>query len=159
MYSTVVATAENTLQALNRLVSVLRGRNFRIVSITTGRTQNSATNYTTIVADSTHTKAERIVSCLNKLDEVHHAEELRASHCLCREFAIVKVVRNQESESTIDSLVASHKARIADCTGDIMILETVGEPQAVAWVIAALRTEWIKDVVRVGPIAMPRGQD
>ena len=158
MVSTIVAFAEHSLHSTNRLISALRGRNFRILSITTGRTLAPDVAAATIVVDADQTPPQRVAVCLEKLEQVWNVRDVSADG-VQRELALLKIVPTDHGRTTVESLVRTGAARLADQTGGTLILEVSGDSAALDRTIGALLGHGLEDVVRVGPIAMTRGSD
>lgn len=70
MHSTIVVHAADTLLALNRVISLLRGRHFAVTSFATGPDESRGLARITIVVDTATTPAARVVACLEKLQDV-----------------------------------------------------------------------------------------
>jgi acetolactate synthase-1/3 small subunit len=156
MQSTLIARGQDGLSTLNRIVSLLRGRSFGIVSLTAGRTDEPGVAHVTIVVDASRTPPDRVVSCLEKLADVSSVEELDPAHTVQRELALVKIVRTDGVTSQLSSLVGV-AARIVDLSEASAIVEVVGTPQEVDDTIAAMRDVGVLEVARLGQVAMTRG--
>ena len=130
MQATLIARGQDSLATLNRIVSLLRGRSFGIVSVTSGRTDAPGMAHVTIVVDASRTSPDRVVSCLEKLEDVSSVEEVDPAHAVQRELALIKVARTDATTSCLSSLVRAGAARIVDSSETTAIVEVVGTPQA-----------------------------
>ncbi len=157
MQSTLIARGQDGLATLNRIVSLLRGRSFAIVSLTAGRTDAPGIAHVTIVVDASRTSPDRVVSCLEKLEDVSSVEEVDPAHAVQRELALVKVARTDATTSRLSSLVGAGAARIVDSSETTAIVEVVGTPQEVDAAIAAMQDLGVLEVARMGQVAMARG--
>src|SRR5687768_4127166 len=105
MQSTLIARGLDGLSTLNRIVSLLRGRSFGIVSLTAARTDAPGVAHVTIVVDASRTRPDRVASCLEKLEDVLSVEEIDPAHAVQRELALIKVARTEATTSRLSSLV------------------------------------------------------
>jgi acetolactate synthase-1/3 small subunit len=159
MHSTIAVLTDNTLLGINRLVSGLRGRSFKVVSFTSGRTLAPDVAAATIVVDSEHSPVARVTVCLEKIEQVWNVREVSAVGGVQRELALLKVTGSADGRAAAAALVEAGAARQIDQTGDTLILEVADEPAGVDRAIAALLGHGLHDVVRIGPIAMTRGPE
>jgi acetolactate synthase-1/3 small subunit len=155
MRTTFNVVGENTLFTLNRLVSLLRGRRFDVVSLTPARTADHATTSITVVVDGARVRPERVVSCVEKLDEVFDVAVVEPDMAVRRELALVKVHHTRAADTMVDALGAD-LARVVDRTAGTMIVELVGEPEAVDRAVDAL-AGGILAMARIGAVALERG--
>src|SRR5262249_12409014 len=108
--STIVVSVDNSLQSVNRLISMLRGRNFQISSITTGRTLAPDVAALTIVVDAQRTPPHRVAVCLEKMEEVRNVCDVSAD--VQRELALLKLKQTDHARWTADVLVRAGIARL-----------------------------------------------
>ena len=157
MESTLIARGLDGLSTLNRIVSLLRGRSFGIVSLNAARTDAPGVAHVTIVVDASRTPPDRVVSCLEKLEDVLSVEEINPAHAVQRELALIKIARNQATTSRLSSLAGAGGVRILDDHGTTAIVEIVGSPQEVDEAIGAMQELGVLEVARMGQVAMTRG--
>lgn len=155
MRTTLNIFGENTLFTLNRLVSLLRGRRFDVVSLTPARTLDRGTMSITVVVDGARVRPDRLASCVEKLDEVFGVALVERDTAVRRELALVKVHHTGAAATIVDAL-GTHVARVVDRTADTMIVEIVGDPEAVDRAVDALGGG-ILAMARVGEVALVRG--
>ena len=72
---TFIAYVEDLPGVLNRITSLLRRRNYNIVSLTVGRTEREGTSRMTIVVEADEDAARRIEANLYKLVNVLSVED------------------------------------------------------------------------------------
>jgi acetolactate synthase-1/3 small subunit len=157
MHVMIVASARNTFQALNRVVSLLRGRDFHVESLAVARSEHSEVVRLTIVVDPTRTRAERVASCLEKLEEVWSVRRIEGSDVVQREMALIKFIEASVPGELVSAIVASHAARVIERSGGAAILEIVGPPGEVDHAIDSLPRAAILEIARPGQFAMARG--
>jgi len=76
MKHVLVARVENKPGVLNRVASLFRRRNFNIISLTVGETEDPAVSRMTIVVDASKTDASMVQRNLLKLINVIDVEDL-----------------------------------------------------------------------------------
>jgi acetolactate synthase-1/3 small subunit len=157
MTTMLVASARGSLQALNRVVSLLRGRDFRIASLTTMTSETSDVVRLAIAVDASRTRPARVSSCLDKLEEVWSVRELEPSDAVTRELAVVKVSAAALATERVASSVAAGSTRVLERNADTAILEITGAPPDVEAVVRALPPALVIEVARLGPLVMSRG--
>jgi len=157
MTSMLVASARGSLQALNRVVSLLRGRDFQIASLTTMASETSDMVRFAIAVDASRTRPARVSSCLDKLEEVWSVRELQPADAVTRELAVVKVVAAAVGVEPVVSLVAAGSTRVLERNADTAILEVTGSSADVEAVVRALPTASVVEIARLGPLVMSRG--
>jgi acetolactate synthase-1/3 small subunit len=156
MSSIFVASVQDSLQALNRVVSLLRGRNFRIDSLTMARSEQPEVARLTVLVDATQPRPQRVASCLDKLEEVWGVREVDPSEVVRRQAALVKVNDSEAVRDWIASLPVSGAARVAERSGGVAILELFGTPEEVEYAIASLPPDSIIECARLGQFVMLR---
>jgi acetolactate synthase-1/3 small subunit len=152
----IVASALNTLQALNRVVSLLRGRDFQVESLAVARSERSDVARLTIVIDTTRTRPERVTACLDKLEEVWGARCVERSDLIRRETALVKCMEDVVLEDTIT--LGAVAARLIERRDGTAVLEIAGAPEEVDDAIGSLPPASILEITRLGQLVMARGR-
>jgi acetolactate synthase-1/3 small subunit len=153
----LVASARGSLQALNRIVSLLRGRDFQIESLTATRSETSDVIRIAIGVDASRTRAGRVAACLDKLEEVWSVRQFQPSELVRRELALIKVVAAAVGAEPVVSLMARGTMRVIELNDHTAILEGTGPPEDVDEVIRSLPPASIVEVARLGPLMMSRG--
>jgi acetolactate synthase small subunit len=157
MTTMLVASARGSLQALNRVVSLLRGRDFHIASLTTMASETSEVVRFAIAVDASRTRPARVSSCLDKLEEIWSVREVRPSDAVTRELAVVKVAAAALGSEPVVSFVAAGSTRILEQNADTAILEITGASADVEVVVSGLPPAFVIEVARLGPLVMSRG--
>jgi acetolactate synthase-1/3 small subunit len=157
MHAMIVASSLNTLQALNRVVSLLRGRDFHVESLAVARSERSDVSRLTIVVDATRTRPERVASCLDRLEDVWSVRRVERSEVVRREAALIKFIEDSVPGELVNAVVGSGAARVIERSGGAAILEIVGAPEEVDDVIGSLPPTSILEVARLGQLVMARG--
>jgi acetolactate synthase-1/3 small subunit len=157
MTSILVASVRDSLQALNRVVSLLRGRNFRIDSLTLAQSERPGVARLTVVVDESHVRPQRVASCLDKLEEVWSVREAQPTDVVRRQAALVKVSDSEATRAWIALLPPSGTVRVVERGGGAAILELFGSPEDVDRTIASLPPASVIELARPGPFVMRRG--
>ncbi len=158
MHALIVASARNTLHALNRVVSLLRGRNFHVESMAVTRSERSEVTRLAIVVDATRTRPERVASCLDNLEEVWSVRRVERSEVVRREAALIKFIEHSVPDELVFAVVGSGAARVIERSGGAAILEIVGSPEEVDDAIGSLPPVSILEIARLGQLVMVRGK-
>ena len=158
MHYTLIALVEDKPGVLNRVASLFRRRNFNIVSLAVGSTEQPGVSRMTIVTDCENdTEAHKIEANLYKLVNVIDVQDLTGQPSVTRELVLIKVKATPERRSEINNLVAIFRARIVDVAPDSVIVEATGTEDKIEGIIELLSPIGIMEIVRTGQIAMMRG--
>ncbi len=152
----LVASVHDSLQALNRVVSLLRGRQFAIDTLTLARSEQPEMARLTLVVNDSQSKPERVASCLEKLEEVSIVHEAHPAESLCREMALVKLMDSPAVADWLAAHIASGPARLAERGQGSVILELCGTPDDVSRLMSSLPPASMVESSRVGPVVMRR---
>ena len=154
---TIVADVEDKLITLNRVVSLLRARQFSTVSIGTAKTERPGVVRLTVVVDSEHTPPSRVVACLSKLEDVWNVNERSLNAALCRELALVKVAVKPGAAALPPDLAQHGSIRVVHRDDHVMVLEVVAEPEEVDRILRALESFGILELVRASHLTIEPG--
>jgi len=155
---TLAALVENKPGVLNRVVSLLRRRNFNVDSLTVGRTQNPHISRMTIVVDAAKGNGRRIAAHLFKLVSVIDVKLVSDEPHVSRDLALVKVrTDDAESRNTVTMICERYPARIVDIGPKVAIVEITAQEDIVEAMIQELQPVGIVEMVRTGVVAMGRG--
>lgn len=154
----LVALVENKPGVLNRVVSMMRRRNFNIDSLTVGRTHNPNISRMTIVVDAEKVSGRRIAANLFKLVNVLDVKLVSDEPFVSRDLALIKVRTDDvESRNGVTLICDRYPARIVDIGPKVAILEIAAAEDIVESLIAELEPIGILEMVRTGVVAMGRG--
>jgi len=152
MTAIVLADADDNPITINRVVSLLRGRRFEIVSFTTAKSDRQGTARLTIVIDADRSRAARVVECLAKLADVSNVRELRPGAWLSREMALVRIScsPSEQLASINETLTGAH---VIHRDNDSVVLEIAGEPHHVDDILQKLHVR-VVEYIRSGTFAL-----
>ena len=155
MKHTLVALMQDHPGVLNRVVSLVRRRNFNIDSLTVGHSETPGISRMTLVVDTA--EVEQIMKQLYRLIEVLKVSDVTHDQPLEREVALVKVHAPRATRSELIALAGIYNARVVDVGASTMILEITAFPSKVEQFVEIMRPFGIKELLRTGRIAMVRG--
>ena len=155
---TIVALVEDRPGVLNRVSSLFRRRGFNISSLAVGKCEQPNLSRMTFVVEGDEDTVEQVTKQLNKLIEVIKVTELEEGDVVARELALIKVRATPANRSEIIQMVDIFRANIVDVGPNSLIIEVTGEEDKVNALYNLLRPFGIRELMRTGRIAMPRGQ-
>ncbi|MBW3629944.1 MAG: acetolactate synthase small subunit [Gemmatimonadetes bacterium] len=155
MKRTLVALVQDHPGVLNRVVSLIRRRNFNIDSLTVGHSETPGISRLTLVVDAAG--VEQIIKQLYRLIEILKVHDVTEDAIVEREIALIKVHAPRTTRTELIALVGVYNARIVDVGASTMILEITAFPSKVEQFVEIMRPFGIKELLRTGRIAMVRG--
>jgi acetolactate synthase-1/3 small subunit len=156
---TFIAYVEDLPGVLNRVTSLLRRRNYNIVSLTVGRTERTGVSRMTVVIEADEDAARRIEANLYKLVNVLFVEDTSRAATMSRELALVKVRADAASRSEVMRLCDVFRARVVDVGPEALVAEITGAEDKIDGLVDMLRPFGIIEMVRTGAIAMVRSSE
>jgi acetolactate synthase-1/3 small subunit len=158
-YRTFIAYVEDLPGVLNRITSLLRRRNYNIVSLTVGRTERVGTSRMTIVVEADEDAAPRIEANLYKLVNVLWVEDTSPAATLVRELALVKVRAAGAARTEVMRLCDVFRARVVDVGPEALVAEITGTADKIDGLVDVLRPFGVLELVRTGAVAMLRSAE
>ena len=140
---------------LNRVVSLVRRRNFNIDSLTVGHSETPGISRMTLVVDAAD--VEQIIKQLYRLIEVLKVSDVSLDPVVEREIALIKLHVTRSSRAELVALSTVFHAKVVDVGPSSMIVEITGSPDDVERFVELVRPFGIKEMMRTGRIAMVRG--
>jgi acetolactate synthase-1/3 small subunit len=156
---TFIAYVEDRPGVLNRMTSLLRRRNYNIVSLTVGRTEQEGVSRMTIVLEADDDAARRIEANLYKLVNVLRIEDATAASTVVRELALIKVKADAAMRSEVMRLCDIFRARVVDVGPEALVAEITGAAEKIEGLVDVLRPFGILEMVRTGAVAMLRSAE
>ena len=156
---TFIAYVEDLPGVLNRTVSLLRRRNYNIVSLTVGRTEREGVSRMTIVLEADDDAARRIEANLYKLVNVLRVEDTSKTPTLVRELALIKVRTDAATRSEVMRLCDVFRARVVDVAPEALVAEITGPSEKIEGLVDVLRPFGIVEMGRTGAVAMVRSAE
>ena len=153
----VVVLVEDHLITLNRVVGLIRRRNFPVHTLSIGPTGTPGVSRLTIMMQSDHAAAERAVQHLQKVVGVHDAAVIPQADAVARELALVKLRPSAEQYAELLDVVQLYHATLVDESLDAVVLELTGSEAFVLSCLRALERFEIVEIARSGAVAMESG--
>ncbi len=157
MRHTINVLVENEFGVLARVAGLFSGRGFNIDSLSVAETQDPTVSLMTIVTRGDDQIIEQIIKQLRKLVNVLKVTDLHEGQYLDRELVLVKVTATAETKPEILRLMDIFRGKIVDVSPKTYTVEVTGGEDKIRAVLELLRPLGIKEVVRTGKVAMPRG--
>ena len=115
MKQTLIVFVQDEPGVLNRVASMIRRRNFNIVSIVAGRTeQKKITRMTLVLNEPDKTKQKQVVNNLKALIDVYDVVDVTEVKCHIREYALVKICVNKTYLDDLKLLFLEGHCRVLD---------------------------------------------
>jgi acetolactate synthase-1/3 small subunit len=156
---TFIAYVEDRPGVLNRMTSLLRRRNYNIISLTVGRTEREGVSRMTIVLEADDDAARRIEANLYKLVNVLRIEDATTGSTVVRELALIKVRADAVARSEVMRLCDVFRARVVDVGPEALVAEITGAAEKIEGLVDVLRPFGILEMVRTGAVAMLRSAE
>ncbi|WP_273832276.1 acetolactate synthase small subunit [Guptibacillus sedimenti] len=154
----VTATVINQSGVLNRITGLMTKRQFNIESITVGHTEKEGVSKMTFVVNvDDNAKIEQLIKQLNKQVDVLKVMDITDQAIVVRELALIKVISNAQIRSEISGIIEPFRASIIDVSRESITVQVTGNSDKIEAILDLLRPYGIKEMVRTGITAFPRG--
>ncbi|MBI5443809.1 MAG: acetolactate synthase small subunit [Deltaproteobacteria bacterium] len=157
MKHTISVLVENEFGVLARVAGLFSGRGFNIDSLSVAETQEPSTSLMTIVTRGDDQIIEQILKQLHKLVNVIKVTDLHEGEYLDRELVLVKVNASEQTKPELLRLVDIFRGKVVDVAPKTYTVEMTGDEGKIRALLELLRPLGIKEIVRTGKVAMPRG--
>jgi acetolactate synthase-1/3 small subunit len=154
---TLIAIVLDKPGVLNRVASLMRARNFNIVSLAVSRTDQPEVSRMTISLHGDDVAVEQAAKQLYRLIDVLKVQDVTADAVVAQELALVKIRATDSNRGEILKLVELSKGRVVDLAGEAVIVEVTGPEAEIDAFVALVRGYGIKEIVRTGAVVMSRG--
>jgi acetolactate synthase-1/3 small subunit len=154
---TLVAIVQDKPGVLNRMVSLLRRRNFNIESIAVGHSELPHLSRVTIIVNGSNAMVEQVRKQLDKLIDIVKVFDITGEQVTSRELALVKVKANSATRSEIIEIADIFRANILDVASESLTIEVTGDEDKIESMLKLLRGFGIREIARTGRVAMVRG--
>ena len=154
---TFVAYVEDQPGVLNRIASLFRRRNFNIVSLNVGRTNQAGVSRMTMEVEADDDKAVRIEANLYKMVNVLSVEDITHKSNVSRDLVLIKVKATPDKRSEIFQLCEVFRAHFIDVHPETLIVEVTGTQDKIEGLVQMLAPFGILEMVQTGTVAMTRG--
>ncbi len=151
---TFIVYVQDKPGVLNRVISLIRRRNYNIDSLMVGRTERAEISRITLVLRADDGVARRLEANLYKLVNVLHVQDVSQLSAVVRELLLIKVDDRRRAE--LLPLCEVFRARVVNLAPGSVTLEATGDPEKIDGLIAVLNQFGILEMVRTGSVAMTR---
>lgn len=158
MKHTISLLVENEFGVLSRIAGLFSGRGFNIESLCVAESLDPTISTMTIVTTGNDAILEQILKQLNKLINVIKVVDFKEMEFVSREMVLVKVNAEEKTRAEILRIVEIFRGRIIDVSSKSYTVMITGDEDKLKAFVNLLRPLGIKELVRTGPIAMPRGE-
>ncbi|MFT5430717.1 MAG: acetolactate synthase-1/3 small subunit [Myxococcota bacterium] len=154
--TTFVAYVEDKPGVLNRVVSLLRRRNFNIISLNVGRTHEAGVSRMTMVISCDTDTGRRIEANLYKLVNVLRVDNLSNQPSIDRALALIKVAVTPGKRAEVLQLCEAFRGRTVHVGAESIIVEASGPQSEVDSLVEVLRPYGLLEMVQTGTVSMAR---
>ncbi len=158
MKHTLSVLVENKPGVLARVAELFARRGFNIESLAVGTTEKPDISRMTIVVDVAEHSLEQVRKQLHKLINVIEIVDLDPEASVAREMVMVKVRADTSNRSEIIEIADIFRGNIVDVSRESIIVEVTGNASKLSAFEDLLRPYGIKELVRTGKVALPRGR-
>jgi len=158
MKHTLSVLVENKPGVLARVAELFARRGFNIDSLAVGTTERPDISRMTIVVDVAEHSLEQVRKQLHKLINVIEIVDLDPETSVARELVLAKVKVDKDSRSEVIEIVDIFRGNIVDVSPESIIVEVTGSSQKLQAFEDLVRPYGIKELVRTGKVALPRGK-
>jgi len=158
MKHTIAVLVENEFGVLARVSGLFSGRGFNIDSLSVAETQDPTASLITLVTRGDDQIIEQIIKQLHKLVNVLKVTDLQEGEFLERELLLVKVSATEQNKAELLRLVDIFRGKVVDVSPRSYTVEMTGNEGKIRAVLELLQPLGVKEIVRTGKVAMPRGR-
>ena len=148
---------ENRFGELCRVVGLFSGRGYNIDSLCVAPTHDPAYSRIILTTNGNDAIMEQILKQVGKLVRVLEVIDLNEVSHVEREMALLIVNTKTPAErQEVLNLVGVFRAKVIDISPDAITVEITGSQDKVEALLDLLKPLGIRDIVRTGPVAIPR---
>lgn len=155
---TLSVLVENRPGVLSRVSGLFSRRGFNIDSLAVGTCEEPGMSRITIVVYGDDPMVEQVKKQLHKLIDVIRISDLTERAYIDRELALIRVTAEPGTgRAEVMQIADIFRAQIVDVGAKTVVLEVTGDSEKIDALEELLRQYGIKEFVRTGKIALPRG--
>ena len=154
----ITAIVENKSGVLAHIAGLFSGRGYNIDSLAVGETEKPNLSRMTIVTRGDDAIIDQIRKQLEKVIDIVKVQDITHEDHVERDLLLVKVNAPPGKRGEIIEVVDIFRGKIVDVGAQEMVVEIAGTEDKVEAMIDLLRPYGIKELVRSGSIALPRGK-
>lgn len=155
---TIIAWMEDKPGVLARVASMIRRRNYNVVSLAVAPTETPAISRMTAVLECDASQEKLVGLQLRKLVNVTNVvTDLTSDKAIFRELALIKVNADASKRSEVIHLAEVFRGQVVDVGPQTLTIEATGTQDKIDSLIELLKPFGVREVARTGPVAMLRG--
>jgi acetolactate synthase I/III small subunit len=158
MKHTLSVLVENKPGVLARVAELFARRGFNIESLAVGTTEKLDISRMTIVVDVEEHSLEQVRKQLHKLINIIEIIDLDPDTSVAREMVLAKIKVDGDNRSEVIEIVGIFRGNIVDVSRESIVVEVTGNASKLRAFEDLLRPYGIRELVRTGKVALPRGK-
>lgn len=147
---------ENKHGVLAKITQEITGRGYNINTLSVGPSEDDKTSRMIITFTCDKKIIGQIIKQMNKLIDVIKVFLINDMDKVERELVLIRVTRKKDTEASIYRITEIFKGRIVDVTHKSFVLELTGHSKKIRAFIDNIKPYGIKDLMRTGPLALPK---
>ncbi len=157
MKHTISVLLQNKPGVLSRVTGLFSGRGFNIESLCVAETLDPEVSCLTLVTHGDESIIEQITKQLHKLINVIKVTDISEKEYVEREMVLLRVNAESSTRAEVLRVIDIFRGKVVDVSSKSYAVEITGSASKIKAIIDILRPIGIKEIVRTGIIAMPRG--
>ena len=157
MRHTISVLVKNEFGVLSRVSGLFSARGFNIESLTVAETLDPEFSRMTIVTAGNEQIIEQILKQLRKLIDIIKVSDLTGKRFVERELALIKVRAEEKTRAEVLRTVDIFRCKVVDVTPRTYTIEVTGTEDKILAIIDLLSPMGIREIIRTGRVAVPRG--
>lgn len=150
---TVTVLLDNTLEALNRVVSVLRARQCAVESLSLAATGSREVQQLSFTMRASQRRLLQVISWLRRIEEVREVHSVPPFEV--REWLLLSVRPDVLDAPAVSRLVLQGMCRVVGNSSGWALVEAFGDSPRMDEVLTAFPPDSVMAVTRVGPQGRP----
>jgi acetolactate synthase-1/3 small subunit len=151
------ALVQNRPGVLATISGMLASRDFNIISLAVGETEEPTLSRMTFVVHGDDAELEQVRKQLDKIVTVVKVHDISSEDYVERDLMLIKVSATAAQRTEITLLVEMFRGRVVDIGPDTLMVEISGQERKIEAFIELMRPYGIVELARTGRIALVRG--
>ena len=152
------ALVQNRPGVLATISGMLASRDFNIISLAVGETEEPTLSRMTFVVHGDDAELEQVRKQLDKIVTVVKVHDISSEDYVERDLMLIKVNAPPSVRSEIQALVQIFRGRVVDVSPELLMIEISGQERKIEAFIEQVRPYGIRELARTGRIALVRGE-
>jgi len=148
---------QNRPGVLATISGMLASRDFNIISLAVGETEEPTLSRMTFVVHGDDAELEQVRKQLDKIVTVVKVHDISSEDYVERDLMLIKVSATAGQRTEITLLVEMFRGRVVDISLDTLMVEISGQERKIEAFIELMRPYGILELARTGRIALVRG--